>query len=202
MIEYADPRRIDFRIVECKSSTGSIGVITGMATRFYEPHEYKNGVDLFTDHCFDASLRSGDPKYLLINHDQDLPVTSTKRGHLELRTTESGLMFRCAVPDTQTGRFALKMIGLCGGKAGASVGYFVEEMGTRQVRGREIRFLQKCKLVEVSIVKNPAVPGAFAVSEQVHVDTKSAESAAFQSFQWALADLGDALSNIVKEVEC
>jgi HK97 family phage prohead protease len=171
------------------SPHATIGQLGGYATKYWSLHVHKGNIEVFTDSCFDESIVFGRNIGFLINHEWEKRVGGTEDG-LELLSDPDGLTFRYSLPDTALGRQALAMIKDGRGQAGMSVGYKVDEEAWRKIDGQNVRFLRKCSLSEISIVKVGAVPGAFAgIPSTPGDDLKAAYDLAAMNFRWAANDL-------------
>ncbi|RUW17386.1 HK97 family phage prohead protease [Mesorhizobium sp. M4B.F.Ca.ET.013.02.1.1] len=174
----------------------TLATIAGYATKYWNLHVYKGGIDVFTDTCFDESVVFGRDIRFLVNHDWDKNVGGTNDG-LELMSDQDGLSFRYPLPDTPLGREALKMIDDGKGQAGMSVGYRIVKNQFVTIDGQKVQALTKCQLNEISIVKVGAVPGAFThVQTEPGDDLKLACDAAALKMRWALHDFGKAMEKL------
>lgn len=109
--------------------------------------------------AFAESIRN-DTQMAFWNHNNDLPIGSTKNGSLRLREDSYGLSFELDLPDTQIGRDVYTNV-KTGIVDGMSFGF--RATSDKVERGSKesdpiIRTLLKGQLVEVSPVVYPAFP--------------------------------------------
>lgn len=121
--------------------------------------EALNGVDLTDVRCF-------------LDHDSSKLLGRTSSGTLTLTVDEVGLHFRCALPNTSTGRDAMELV-TRGDLNQCSFGFTVEE--DKWTKGNDImmRSINKIgSLFEISLVSIPAYDDT-----DVRVATRSLEEA-------------------------
>jgi HK97 family phage prohead protease len=79
--------------------------ISGMAARYDSLSEDLGGFrERLAPGCFGATLKKGHDIKMLFSHDPSKLLGSTRAGTLALNETQSGLCFRCILPDTPTAR--------------------------------------------------------------------------------------------------
>jgi HK97 family phage prohead protease len=118
--------------------------------------------EVFASRAFASRVEAGEEVHLLLGHDYNRPLASTRAGSLVLRDGDDGLHFEATVtPDmarSTTGRDALAMIS---GRlaTGVSPGFAVPRGGD-EVRstpdGGLLRTVRQAELHEISIVTRPA----------------------------------------------
>ena len=108
--------------------------------------------------AFDKALSKTDNVDLLLNHDENRKLGSTKEGNLELFEDNIGLRAICTISDKDVIEKAKK-----GELRGWSFGFYAEKDKLESVEnGYERRVVEELDLFEVSIVdntKNPAYAG-------------------------------------------
>lgn len=121
--------------------------------------EALKGVDLTDVRCF-------------MNHDSSKLLGRTSSGTLTLAVDEVGLHFRCALPNTSTGRDAMELVQR-GDLNQCSIGFTVDK--DKWTKGKDImkRSINKIgSLLEISLVSIPAYDDT-----DVRVATRSLENA-------------------------
>lgn len=124
--------------------------------------EALDGVDLTDVRCF-------------LDHDSSKLLGRTSSGTLTLDVDEVGLHFRCALPNTSTGRDAMELVKR-GDLNQCSIGFTVDEdKWTKHAKGKDTmtRSITKiASLFEISLVSIPAYDDT-----DVRVATRSLEEA-------------------------
>jgi HK97 family phage prohead protease len=157
-------------------STASGNKLSGYAIRYNEDSTkiYENG-RLFTERiasgAFDKSL-SGDIK-LYYNHDKSMPLARTSNGSLSIRSDDQGLFFEAELPNTTLANDIkeLMRVGTLTGQM--SFGFFE----TAQVwsADKTRKTVTEGKLVELSIVVDPAYPTTSSSLRCKEINTKRIE---------------------------
>lgn len=105
--------------------------------------------------AFKRSLESGDPVYLLVNHDADqLPLASTGSGTLQLREDATGLHMTADLDPSNPRAAELHSVLSRGDATKMSFAFSIAEGGERRDNG--VRTLTDVNLYEVSVVTWPA----------------------------------------------
>jgi HK97 family phage prohead protease len=107
--------------------------------------------------AFNATLAAGEDVRLYYNHDSSMPLARTASGTLKLRSDRKGLAFEATLPDTTLGNDVRVLLERGDLSGQMSFGFYVEEDSWN--RDRSERLVKRAKLVEVSIVQDPAYEG-------------------------------------------
>jgi HK97 family phage prohead protease len=107
--------------------------------------------------AFNGTLSAGDDVRLYYNHDASMPLARTGSGTLKLRSDRKGLAFEAMLPETTLGNDVRVLIERGDLTGQMSFGFFVEEDSWN--RDRSERLVKRARLVEISIVQEPAYTG-------------------------------------------
>lgn len=135
--------------------------LVGTACVYGVPHYGKNRQrEVFVPGCFARSLASQQAIRLLLDHDES-KLIATRADALRLESDDVRLTMRCQVPANSAG-MAMKAAVKDGGRLECSVGYNVVESYDRLIEGESVKFITDARLLEISLVRNGAVPGTSA----------------------------------------
>lgn len=147
--------------------------IGGYAATFNEEADGLSFREMIAPGAFSRSLQSGDPVFLLVNHDMEgIPLASTQSGTLSLRQDNKGLYMEATLdpanPRAQELASALRR----GDMNKMSFAFTVDQDG--QTRENGLRTIQDIeRLYEVSVVTLPAYSGTSAgirSAEEIDLD--------------------------------
>lgn len=98
----------------------------------------------------------------LFNHDNNQIFARSSSGTLKLSEDENGLLSEWTMPDTQLGRDTSKLVER-GDISKMSFGFFIDKDRWEEKNGNYTRTIEEVKkLVDVSLVTNPAYPDTSA----------------------------------------
>lgn len=107
--------------------------------------------------AFERALQKNDDVHILLNHDRDRDLGSTKQGNLELREDSIGLHARAVIKDTEVKECAER-----GDLVGWSFGFEDTDGGVERSvdedTGLPLRKVRDLNLLEVSILDKRKVP--------------------------------------------
>ncbi|HMQ95255.1 MAG TPA: HK97 family phage prohead protease [Amaricoccus sp.] len=113
--------------------------------------------------AFRARIEAGEEIHLLLGHDFNRPLASTRAGSLRLEDRDDALVFEAtldpAVADSTTGRDALAMVH---GRlaTGVSPGFVVTSDEVLKLNRGLLRVVRSAELHELSVVTRPAYASA------------------------------------------
>ena len=130
-------------------------------------HDFGDWKEEISPAAFDASLaavEAGEHRVsFLWSHDSSQPLCSTRTGKLKLAKSEEGLTFEADVSSMTP----LMRSALADGDMAVSIGFSVNKDTWERVEGDSsvefVRTLEEVKLIEVSLVLDPAYPQTNAV---------------------------------------
>ena len=116
-------------------------------------------VEQFMPKTFERALMKAENVDLLLNHDKNKKLGSTKEGNLELFEDNIGLRAICTVFDKEVIKKAKndELIGW-------SFGFYINKDHWEEKDGIQRRYLEELELNEVSILDNTRVPAYIATS--------------------------------------
>jgi hypothetical protein len=129
----------------------------GYAAVFNSPSEPLPFTETIAPGAFRRSLNSGSEKLMLMNHNTDKVLASSKSGTLTLSEDERGLYVEAELPNTTYGR-DLSVLMQRGDVHSMSFGFSVPSGGDAWSEDRSSRELREVILHEVSVVAFPAYP--------------------------------------------
>lgn len=146
--------------VEIRNDSVLIDGYVNAVGRDSKPIPYLNGkfIEQIEPRAFDKALNKTDNVDLLLNHDENRKLGSTKEGNLELFEDNIGLRAICTISDKDVIEKAKK-----GELRGWSFGFAVDKDRWEDTnKGYQRRYVEDLDLFEVSILdnrKNPAYVG-------------------------------------------
>ena len=146
--------------VEIRNDSVLIDGYVNAVGRDSKPIPYLNGkfIEQIEPRAFDKALNKTDNVDLLLNHDENRKLGSTKEGNLELFEDNIGLRAICTITDEDVIEKAKK-----GELRGWSFGFAVDKDRWEDTnKGYQRRYVEDLELFEVSILdnkKNPAYAG-------------------------------------------
>ena len=146
--------------VEIRNDSVLIDGYVNAVGRDSKPIPYINGkfIEHIEPKAFDKALNKTDNVNLLLNHDENRKLGSTKEGNLELFEDNIGLRAICTITDKDVIEKAKK-----GELKGWSFGFAVDKDRWEDTnKGYQRRYVEDLDLFEVSILdnrKNPAYAG-------------------------------------------
>lgn len=146
--------------VEIRNDSVLIDGYVNAVGRDSKPIPYLNGkfIEQIEPRAFDKALNKTDNVDLLLNHDENRKLGSTKEGNLELFEDNIGLRAICTITDKDVIEKAKK-----GELRGWSFGFAVDKDRCEDTnKGYQRRYVEDLELFEVSILdnrKNPAYVG-------------------------------------------
>ena len=146
--------------VEIRNDSVLIDGYVNAVGRDSKPIPYINGkfIEQIEPRAFDKALNKTDNVDLLLNHDENRKLGSTKEGNLELFEDNIGLRAICTITDKNVIEKAKK-----GELRGWSFGFSVDKDRWEDTnKGYQRRYVEDLELFEVSILdnrKNPAYAG-------------------------------------------
>lgn len=146
--------------VEIRNDSVLIDGYVNAVGRDSKPIPYINGkfIEQIEPKAFDKALSKADNVDLLLNHDENRKLGSTKEGSLELFEDNIGLRAICTITDKDVIEKASK-----GELRGWSFGFAVDKDRWEDTnKGYQRRYVEDLELFEVSILdnrKNPAYAG-------------------------------------------
>jgi len=129
----------------------------GYAAVFNSPSEPLPFTETIAPGAFRRSLNSGSEKLMLMNHNTDKVLASSKSGTLTLSEDARGLYVEAELPNTSYGR-DLSVLMQRGDVHSMSFGFSVPNGGDAWSEDRSSRELREVILHEVSVVAFPAYP--------------------------------------------
>ncbi len=146
--------------VEIRNDSVLIDGYVNAVGRDSKPIPYLNGkfIEQIEPRAFDKALNKTDNVDLLLNHDENRKLGSTKEGNLELFEDNIGLRAICTITDKDVIKKARK-----GELRGWNFGFCAEKDRWEDTnKGYQRRYVEDLDLFEVSILdnrKNPAYAG-------------------------------------------
>jgi uncharacterized protein len=185
----------EVRLVDMGQAS-SPGTAVGYAATYNRKSTDLGGfVEQINSNAFKRSLQSGDDVFCFLNHSPDFPLGRLKNKTLQLSSDSKGLKMRCQLPDTSTGRDVANLL-TRGDLSEMSFGFVVDPGGDSWgeedscecgepgctdptcARSRvKVRTLHSVRLIDTSIVSQPAYPGtSVSIDPLVHVLTHSLDA--------------------------
>ena len=153
-VATAERMTLNTEIRAMKSSDGSMK-IGGYAAMFNKESTGLNFREVIAPGAFSRSLATGDPVYLLINHDtESLPLASTASGTLVVREDDQGLYIEATLDPANPRAVELNSVLDRGDVNKMSFAFTVANGGEK--KDGEVRTLTDLNLFEVSVVTWPA----------------------------------------------
>lgn len=117
--------------------------------------EYMGFYEVLSPGCFTKSIRESKDIRLLLEHDDSRLLARTKNGSLRLTDDEYGLHFEADLPETTDGDNLIEMLRT---KLldQLSFGFIAMNDKYEVVGGDEQRTILEARLIEISVVSNPA----------------------------------------------
>jgi HK97 family phage prohead protease len=158
-------REVEFRTIEVdglqlravEADTEMPMRFGGYAAVFNSPSEPLPFIETIAPGAFRRSLKSDSEKLMLLNHNTDKVLASSKSGTLSLREDERGLYVEAELPETTYGR-DLSILMQRGDVHSMSFGFSVPRGGDSWSEDGTSRELREVILHEVSVVAFPAYP--------------------------------------------
>ena len=178
--------------VEIRNDSVLIDGYVNAVGRDSKPIPYLNGkfIEQIEPRAFDKALNKTDNVDLLLNHDENRKLGSTKEGNLELFEDNIGLRAICTITDKDVIEKAKK-----GELRGWSFGFCVEKDRWEDTnKGYQRRYVEDLDLFEVSILdnrKNPAYAGTsieMREDKEVVSECRSSDSKVIFNYQVHLND--------------
>ena len=142
----------EVRAIATDSTSLRIG---GYAAQFNKEATGLSFREVIAPGAFTRTLQSGEPVFLLVNHDTDsLPLASTQSGTMALRQDETGLYMEADLDPNNPRAQELVSAVSRGDVSKMSFAFTVEPGGDTREAG--LRTLQDLNLFEVSVVTWPA----------------------------------------------
>ena len=152
------PDGVEMRSAVAELRAGSGRVLAGYAAVWDSPAKIGGAFqEVVRRGAFTASLASGQPVFLLAQHDWAQPLAKTGHG-LMLREDARGLAFEASLPETRAADDTLAGV-RAGIITGASFAFRVPDGGDFWPT-RDARELRQVELIEVSAVTVPAYASA------------------------------------------
>ena len=117
--------------------------------------EYMGFYEVLAPGCFTKSIRESKDIRLLLEHDDSRLLARTKNGSLRLTDDEFGLHFEADLPETTDGDNLIEML-RTQLLDQLSFGFIAINDKYEVVGGDELRTIQEARLIEISVVSNPA----------------------------------------------
>lgn len=130
--------------------------IQGLAARYLRSYVDERGVSTLAPGCFSGSIRSGEEIAFLRDHAAGRRVGSTKGG-LTFYDCADGLAFRMEDPPASV----LNAI-RSGERRSMSVGFSYGKVEKMRANGVEFNLVRQADLVEISLVRRPAISNTSA----------------------------------------
>ena len=178
----------EVRAIATDSTSLRIG---GYAAQFNKEATGLSFREVIAPGAFTRTLQSGEPVFLLVNHDTDnLPLASTQSGTMSLRQDETGLYMEADLDPNNPRAQELASAVSRGDVSKMSFAFTVEPGGDTREAG--LRTLQDLNLFEVSVVTWPAYDAT-----TVGMRTASAEDAEAEALELRkrMLDLKQKFSN-------
>jgi HK97 family phage prohead protease len=178
----------EVRAIATDSTSLRIG---GYAAQFNKEATGLSFREVIAPGAFTRTLQSGEPVFLLVNHDTDnLPLASTQSGTMALRQDETGLWMEADLDPNNPRAQELASAVSRGDVSKMSFAFTVEPGGDTREAG--LRTLQDLNLFEVSVVTWPAYDAT-----TVGMRTASAEDAEAEALELRkrMLDLKQKFSN-------
>ncbi|NBT78846.1 MAG: HK97 family phage prohead protease [Betaproteobacteria bacterium] len=178
----------EVRAIATDSTSLRIG---GYAAQFNKEATGLSFREVIAPGAFTRTLQSGEPVFLLVNHDTDnLPLASTQSGTMALRQDETGLYMEADLDPNNPRAQELASAVSRGDVSKMSFAFTVEPGGDTREDG--LRTLQDLNLFEVSVVTWPAYDAT-----TVGMRTASAEDAEAEALELRkrMLDLKQKFSN-------
>lgn len=149
--------------------------IGGYAAQFNKESTGLSFREVIAPGAFTRSLQSGEPVFLLVNHDTDsLPLASTQSGTMSLREDETGLWMEADLDPNNPRAQELASAVSRGDVSKMSFAFTVEPGGDTRDKG--LRTLQDLNLFEVSVVTWPAYDATTVGMRTASADDAEAEA--------------------------
>jgi HK97 family phage prohead protease len=118
--------------------------------------------------AFSNALKRRDEVFVLLNHDPDRVLGSTKEGNLELTEDNIGLHARAVITDKDVIEQARK-----GDLVGWSFGFTDRDVETGEENGMVVRNVKDLDLFEVSLINRAKIPAYDGTLVAVRTDDKA-----------------------------
>ena len=154
--------------VEIRNDSVLIDGYVNAVGRDSKPIPYLNGkfIEQIEPRAFDKALNKTDNVDLLLNHDENRKLGSTKEGNLELFEDNIGLRAICTISDKDVIEKAKK-----GELRGWSFGFAVDKDRWEDTnKGYQRRYVEDLDLFEVSILDNRKNPAYVGTSSEMRED--------------------------------
>lgn len=168
-----------------------VPAIEGLACVYGKLLTFKGQLTVFSAGCFGAIGHTA----FQIDHDEKSIVGDTRTG-LELHDCADGLAFRFRVPQTQLGSITHSVV-KARDRASMSVGCEILADEVHNCAGKDVRFITRAKLKEISLVRRGAVTNTFATVVDARTAPPLRDAVARSNFM-LLGSL-QRLSNLVKD---
>lgn len=140
-------------------------------------------VEQIVPKAFERALMKAKNVDLLLNHDKNRQLGSTKQGNLELFEDSIGLRAICTVTDPEVMEKAKnKQL------RGWSFGFYSDKDRWEEKDGIQRRFVEELELTEVSIIDNTRVPAYIATSIETREDKEVIEETRGEDFRAVTED--------------
>lgn len=155
--------------------------------------EYMGFYEVLAPGCFSKSLRESKDIRLLLEHDDTKLLARTKNGSLRLTDDQYGLHFEADLPDTTDGNNLIECL-RTSLLDQLSFGFIAINDKYEVVGGDEQRTILEARLLEISVVSNPAyaqtdckllrsLSSAFEGKENIDEDGQNAIKAEIEKLQ-------------------
>jgi phage head maturation protease len=135
-------------------------VIQGIATQLEKPFVHGDDILILKSGVFDSSLRGANDIKLLLNHDADRCLGSTKDGQLLIHAGEKEMVFRFLIGKSE--KYLADMADDLESYFAISVGYVTTKTSTETIDGIKVKSIVEADLREISILnKAPAIHSTY-----------------------------------------
>lgn len=140
-------------------------------------------VEQIVPKAFERALSKGKNVDLLLNHNKNRKLGSTKDGNIELFEDAIGLRAICTVTDPEVMEKAKnKQL------RGWSFGFYSDKDRWEEKDGVQRRFVEELELTEVSIIDNTRIPAYIATSIETREDKDFVEETRGEDFRAVTED--------------
>lgn len=154
---------------------GDSASFRGYAAVFNSDSEPLPFIEQIRPGAFQRSLQSRNQIKMFMNHNDDIVLGSTRAGTLRLQEDGRGLVVDADLPDTTAGR-DLKVLMQRGDIDSMSFGFSVPRGGDEWSDNGERRYLNECRLHEVSVVSGfPAYEATSAIIRKAELLARKTE---------------------------
>lgn len=153
--------------------------------------------------AFMDSINSGQDIHLLLQHDKDKVLASTRNGSLQITEDDRGLKVRANIVPTSFGKDTLELIKSRIYK-GMSFGFIPIDSSIEKVGEIYKRTIKKLKLFEVSVVRDPAYSNSIIearAKEEIELEIKEERQLDKNYFEDLGKSVVEATMKITKELE-